>query len=400
MADFLNGIFISELLVDNAGSGAFDTDADGSINKADEYIELGNVSGAPIDLDGFELWSEKNGLLFSFGAGDVLDNDDAATVVGNYSGTPPSGFYSAGLSESGDFLPDGEGPRFDTVFLVNTNSGEYITFSYGDPPQVPTLPGDFPGTTNVGSGESMQTTGPNGVAFARNANGDFEHTTPTPNTPDIACFSADTVILTRMGEKPVSALRPGDLIPTYDNGHQPLLGICALHLSAGELLRNPTLRPLVVDGRVLQSDKQIRLSPAHALMFTSAFAETLFASAQVLLRARHLQNAGLARSEIPRHGVTYYHLLFGDHELVMANGFWCESYFHSRVAEFETDFPRGNWSFASEVALETCAPMQAARPVLRNHEAMVLIDSLRIGMAAEPETSNVIEWPRTRVAHR
>ena len=80
MADFLNGIFISEILADHAGGQAVDVDGDGNTNKADEFIEMGNASGAPISLDGYELWSETNGLLFAFDADDVLNAGGTATV--------------------------------------------------------------------------------------------------------------------------------------------------------------------------------------------------------------------------------------------------------------------------------------------------------------------------------
>ena len=92
MADKLDGILISEVLADNAGGSAIDTDGDGNTNKSDEFIELQNATNSTISLDGFELWSEKNGLLYSFGPGDTIDPGGTATVVGNYTGTPPAGF--------------------------------------------------------------------------------------------------------------------------------------------------------------------------------------------------------------------------------------------------------------------------------------------------------------------
>ena len=83
MADKLNGIIISEILADNAGGSAIDTDNDGNTNKSDEFIELQNTTGSTISLDGYEIWSETNGLLYSFGSGDTIAPGDTATVVGN-----------------------------------------------------------------------------------------------------------------------------------------------------------------------------------------------------------------------------------------------------------------------------------------------------------------------------
>ncbi len=403
MADFLNGLFISEILADNAGGSAIDTDGDGNTNKADEFIELGNTSGAPVSLDGYEVWSQTNGQLYAFGPGDIINDGDTATIVGNYTGAPPAGFYNAGIAENGNFIPDGEGQKFDSIFLVDTSTGEYIVLSYGQPPRAPTLPNGFPGTTQLGSGESINSNSPNGVAFARDANGTFVETTPTPDTPNVACFTDDTIILTKRGEKRVDELRPGDVIPTYDHGMQPLLGICSRHLSAAELLRTPEHRPLTVDGALYGASRNIRLSPAHCLLYTSAYAEALFGSAQVLLRARHLQAAGFAHEEIPRGGVTYYHLLFADHVLVMANGYWSESFLNIESGRTEAADAIGLWQFAQGITLETSRNRHSARIILRKHEALVLVDDLRVRALARAADKGAAPPPlpmRTRQGHR
>jgi hypothetical protein len=95
-----NGLFISEFLADNAGGGAFDTDGDGGANKADEFVEIQGFKNSAISLDGVELWSAKRGLLYQFGSGDNVAAGGTATVVGQYDGTPPSGFYDAGLPDN------------------------------------------------------------------------------------------------------------------------------------------------------------------------------------------------------------------------------------------------------------------------------------------------------------
>ena len=67
--------------------------------------------------------------------------------------------------------------------MVDTNTGEYIALSYGQPARSPTLPTGFPGTTQLGAGESIDSGAPNGTAFARDLHGDLVETTPTPDTP-------------------------------------------------------------------------------------------------------------------------------------------------------------------------------------------------------------------------
>ncbi|MEO0863725.1 MAG: Hint domain-containing protein [Pseudomonadota bacterium] len=398
MADFLNGIFISEILADNAGGAAVDTDGDGNTNKADEFIEFGNVSGASISLDGYEVWSEKNGLLYQFGPGDTLDDGDSATVVGNYGGTPPAGFYNAGIAENGNFIPDGEGQKFDTIFLVDTATGDYIALSYGNPPRAPTQPGGFPGTTQVGSGESIDSNAPNGTAFARDGSGTLVETAPTPGTPDVACFAQGTLILTRRGEQPVEDLRPGDRLPTYDGGLRTLLGVCAVHLPARDLLAHPALRPLTVDGAMFGGDHGIRLSPAHCLLYGAPWAEALFASPQILLRARHLEAAGMARADIPRSGVTYHHLLFDEHVLVLANGMWAESYLNTGARDDRDVVDQARWNLCPGVSRAATRHRQAARRVLRGFEARVLLACDPVAKRVAQNTPAPVAPSRKRAA--
>jgi len=55
-----NGLFISELRVDNAGSGAFDTDDDGGGNDSDDFVELQCNTNSSVSLDGIEIRTRKN----------------------------------------------------------------------------------------------------------------------------------------------------------------------------------------------------------------------------------------------------------------------------------------------------------------------------------------------------
>lgn len=188
MADKLNGIIFSEFLVDNSPFVAgYDTDGDGAHNKSDEYIELQNTTGSAISLDGYQVWSDDKGLLYEFGPSDTIAPGQTATIVGEYAGTPPAGFYDAGLSDGNDFLQDGEGAKNDTIYLVNSSTGDYIVFSYGDPIQSPSPPSGFTGTSQIGAGESLASDGPNGVSFTRDSNGDWTEGSPDPGTPGVVC---------------------------------------------------------------------------------------------------------------------------------------------------------------------------------------------------------------------
>ena len=93
MADYLNGLFFKELLAETAVSSTIKGDGDIPVQKPEKFIELGNASCAPVSLAPYQIWSEKVGLLFSFGPADVLNPGDAATIVERTTDTLPSGFY-------------------------------------------------------------------------------------------------------------------------------------------------------------------------------------------------------------------------------------------------------------------------------------------------------------------
>ena len=378
MADFLNGLFFSEILADNAGGQAVDVDGDGNTNKADEYIEIGNASGASISLDGIEIWSETNGLLFSFGPGDTLGAGEAATVLGNYTGTPPVNFYSAGIPENGNFIPDGEGQRFDTIFLVDTNTGEYITLSYGQPPRPITEPTGFPGTTQLGSGEAINSNSPNGVAISRDANGTLQEGTPTPGTPSVACFTLGTIVLTKRGPRCISQLRPGDLIQTRDHGPQRLLGIQKQRFTARDLLRRAGLRPVQIPADLLGGHPATLLSPAHCILFQHEMAELLFGEAEVFVRAAAFARCALGSRIIPPRGIVYVHLAFEQHEVLCADGVWSESYLarnRQRVSE-------AKWQFAQGITHGDISHERPCRRVLKRSESQVALDLLRVRQSA------------------
>lgn len=369
MADKLSGIFISEILADNAGGQAVDVDGDGNTNKADEFIELQNTTGSDVSLAGFELWSDQEGQLFSFGAGDIISPGGTATVLGNYSGTPPTGFFDAGLPENGNFLQDGEGNKYDTIYLVDTNTGEFIAFSYGNPPRTPNPPSNFPGTTQIGAGEAIDSSAPNGTAFTRDANGDLIESTPTPGTPDIPCFVSDCLIETDQGPIAAGNITPGMQVLTLDAGFQPVCAIRSAMVSQRDLVMHPELRPIVFPSA---TDPDLIVSPSHRIYLNCDAAQLLFGMSQVLAPANAFTGFAGTYGDAPEAPVTYVHLLFDKHQIIRANGIWTESLFLGDVVTPSLAKLTG-WQVAPNFDLARATHCATARPVLRGFETRLLL---------------------------
>jgi hypothetical protein len=275
-------------------------------------------------LEGIEIWSAAKGLLYSFDANVAVSAGDTATVVGQYNGTPPAGFFSAGIAEGADFLLDGERSLFDTLYLVDTNTGEYIAFSYGDPPQSRPLPAGFTGTVQVGSGESFSSDAPNGTSFARDATGGFAETTPTPGVAP--CYAPGTMIDTPDGPRAIETLRPGDLVAALDHGPQPIRWI----RSAPQALEavSADAKPVFMRAGALGPNLPARdmiVSPQHRILVGGRNQlHDLFAS-EVFVPAKSLCSLPGVRHMKGKTEMTWIHFACDRHEVVRANGGWSES---------------------------------------------------------------------------
>ncbi|MFN3274496.1 MAG: Hint domain-containing protein [Paracoccus sp. (in: a-proteobacteria)] len=144
----------------------------------------------------------------------------------------------------------------------------------------------------------------------------------------VPCFAADTRIQTAAGPQPVQALRPGDLILTRDHGFQPLLWSGSRVLDEAHLDLMPQHRPIRIAPGALGPDQPARaltVSPQHRILLRSRIAQRMFGTPEILVPARRL--TGMAGVEVLRDTshVTYWHLLFRRHEIVLSESAWTES---------------------------------------------------------------------------
>lgn len=144
----------------------------------------------------------------------------------------------------------------------------------------------------------------------------------------LVCFAAGTLILTQKGEVPVERLKAGDLVRTRDHKLQPLRWVGRKDLGLGDVIAGPHLRPVKIakgalgDGLPLA---ELAVSPQHRMLVGGWRAEMLFGVAEVLVPAVQLTHLPGVTRAAPR-PVSYYHLLFDRHELVLSNGTWSESF--------------------------------------------------------------------------
>ena len=198
---------------------------------------------------------------------------------------------------------------------------------------------------------------------------------PTIFDLPISCFTSGTLIRTATGERPVEDIRVGDLVMTRDNGMQPVHWTGARHVTAPEIAANPALSPLRIAAGVLGPNlpaRDLLVSQQHRILVRSAIAARMFGAQELLIAAKHLTGIEGIDIVTDAPGVTYVHLMFDAHEILVSNGAETESLYPGpqallalgdAAAEIFTLFPQ--LRHATE-------PFPGARPFVAGKKAMQL----------------------------
>lgn len=271
---------------------------------------------------------------------DMQDRDDDGLILtNNWSGAQEHISYSlAGKASSSNeidaaftaqkvevirLLPDGSTDRVTTTVRVIQDT-EGHTFVMPPPltdsteseveamTSLPILSIRFPAAKNF-------TTGYTAAYAGRHGTSNF-----------VACFTKGTAIMTDCGERPVEAILPGELVMTKDNGLQPVRWRATRQIDVAELRSQPNLRPIMIAPDALgpgRPDRPLLVSPQHRVLVRSAIAQRMFGAQELLVPACQLtENPGIdvTRGDC---AVTYVHLLFDRHEILLSNGAETESLF-------------------------------------------------------------------------
>jgi hypothetical protein len=186
----------------------------------------------------------------------------------------------------------------------------------------------------------------------------------------VACFTRGTMIETSEGEIAIENLSAGTKIFTRDNGFQHLRWIGTKTVAA-----RGKMAPILFKEGAIGNRRPLLVSPQHRMFISGPRAELLFGEPEVLVAAKMLVNEeDIVVCEGGK--VEYYHMLFDNHEIVLANGMLSES-FHPGLEGFG--------AFAEEAREEILALFpelesdglgsygQTARRVLKAYEANLMV---------------------------
>jgi len=195
---------------------------------------------------------------------------------------------------------------------------------------------------------------------------------------NVACFAPGSHIETVNGLRPVEALRVGDLVQTLDHGYQPIRWAGHTHLSGSALQSSPHLMPVRIPVNALgpgRPAQDLVVSPQHRILLSGWEIEMCFGESQMLVPARSLVGKNGIRTEAPAEGISYHHIMFDNHEVVLSEGLPTESFLvgetirngldQAQLQEILTLFP----DLAEDSRAKAVRP---ARPILKGYEVQAL----------------------------
>ena len=193
----------------------------------------------------------------------------------------------------------------------------------------------------------------------------------------VPCFTPGTLITTPRGQIPVERLQAGDKVMTRDNGLQEIRWIGSRAVNRVALGRVPALRPIEIKKGALGNglpERDMVVSPQHRLLVSSEMSQLYFEDSEVLVPAKHLVGRWGIRILDPI-SVTYVHFMFDQHEVVLSDGAWTESFQPGRqtLTAMGPDVRDEIYMLFPELQTEAgLTNYAAARRSLKAHEAKLL----------------------------
>ena len=186
------------------------------------------------------------------------------------------------------------------------------------------------------------------------------HHSPAPQATG---FAPGTGIATERGEVMVEHLINGDRILTMDHGYRPLLWSGRLSRQRHSQIRIPagSLGPGL-------PQRPLHLGAHHRLLLSGPGVALHIGDHEALATTDHLAWTDHQSSDLPQ-SVPLFQLLLSEHELILANGIWCESLFAG--ADWFTTLPA-----AFSTRLRDCLHtphVQTARTCLSRNETAAIL---------------------------
>lgn len=202
----------------------------------------------------------------------------------------------------------------------------------------------------------------------------------TWDNTNVICFVSGTLIATKSGLVQIEDLSPGDMVLTRDNGFRPVRWIGSTKRAA-----TGKVAPVLIPEGTLGNTRDLKVSPNHRMLLKGAEVELIVGHSEVLVAAKHLVDGTHIR-QVEGRTVEYWHILFDNHEIILAEEAWSESFHPGKEglgtlceetrAEILELFPG--------MSAETLAAARTtARTTLKSYEAALLRASIVRGRTSQ-----------------
>ncbi|MEQ6249414.1 Hint domain-containing protein [Sulfitobacter sp. HNIBRBA3233] len=281
-------------------------------------------------------------------------------------GTPLT-VFRAEMTDVNDngLIDDNDGDLFNGLLITNVWEGDTLTVR---------IPGignvTYTGTTfYLSNGEAVFTPTDGQIL----QDGEFRRASAVTVSTEMdvgslgpTCFTPGAQIAVPGGTRAIEDIAIGDLVETLDNGPQPVRMVLRVDARAFE-----KYAPIVFERGALGNDRTFAVSPEHRMLIGDWRAALWTGCDDVLVAAKHLVNGTTVR-RVEGGTVTYLHLVFDAHQIVVADDCPSESCLPGGIADDPTD-P----SYAETLSLfpdfaKSVAHPRAVRTVARKAEAICL----------------------------
>ncbi|MEO0486059.1 MAG: Hint domain-containing protein [Pseudomonadota bacterium] len=194
----------------------------------------------------------------------------------------------------------------------------------------------------------------------------------------VPCFVAGTMIATNKGPMRVEDLKPGHMVLSRDHGFKEIAWAGKKTLNRMDLQISPELRPIRIKANALgkgSPSQDLVVSPNHRMLVSGPEVAMNFGTDEVLVPAKfllHRPGIDLVTDE----GVTYHHILFDRHEVVLSNECWTESFLPGDEAMKGIGFQQNReiYRLFPELKEElSSVAFRAARQILKRKEAVLAL---------------------------
>ncbi len=146
----------------------------------------------------------------------------------------------------------------------------------------------------------------------------------------VACFAQDTLISTARGPVRIQDLLPGDRVCRHEGGHAVLRLKLHRTIDAQQLSQNEKLRPVRIVAGAMGKGMPCRdliVSPQHRMLVMSPVCRRMFGQDEVFVSAMKMTALPGVYVDRDATEVTYFHLVFDQHEAIIAEGAPTESFY-------------------------------------------------------------------------